>query len=184
MGAAAVGRKLLAGGSVSCARFADLVATALPTFSAGEVRAVAEAVAAGHGDHAELVAGQMVHVAVGIIADIAAAATDEADVAPAFRARGCVLADVPSRLFAAAGLQVTGRTPTVVRVRPATELGVTTSAELLAALQKRGPRGTLLPVIYAEYEGACEDVHQLVLDKRVFIHGDRIWHVRSGRAHR
>ena len=82
----------------------------------------------------------------------------------------------PARLNAA-GLHVVVQPGTTrVLARRRTFLNATDSAALAASIQRRGLCGTPASVVYKEYDGAFEDLFDLVKAGTLIIDEGLVWH--------
>lgn len=170
------GAKLLAGGKTSS--LTSVVLSACPKLDVVDAKAVARTMVSGNSTMpavAQPVSGGHQHVVVGHTKAIASTVCVETNVAPQFGMAGICHRDVPLSVLEDAGLHVISRTSNSLVVRPRSELNVTNSRELVAALKTRGLSGALLESVYAEYPSACVDIHSFGREV-VCVDGLRVWH--------
>lgn len=185
VGHARTAAKLLAGGAVEGGReaLAALVRAAWPECNndATESAAVAAAMLAPRGGRAAVAVrtgstGSAVsHAVTALLHQLGRGRVVTSDVASALLASGTPPRALTSRMLAAAGLHVVSRGPTRLVVRPRTPLNAIDCTSLVAALQRRGLKGAPLALVYAEYEGACDDVHALPRSV-AYVERSRVWH--------
>jgi hypothetical protein len=143
-----------------------LIATAWPTATPIEIRAVAHALLHGNktanlrptvAKASDTTVWHRLHQVLDIVYKLVPSV---ANIQPFLVANRIKPSDVSPEALKLHKLHVIERTPTKLVARQATELNATNSATLLDALKKRGVAGVPLSTVYAEYEGAYEHVHK------------------------
>jgi len=160
-----------------------LIATAWPTATPIEIRAVAHALLHGNktanlrptvAKASDTTVWHRLHQVLDIVYKLVPSV---ANIQPFLVANRIKPSDVSPEALKLHKLHVIERTPTKLVARQATELNATNSATLLDALKKRGVAGVPLSTVYAEYEGAYEHVHKYppAVAHRSLTH---VWHAQ------